>query len=273
MNREEEGEGDGGRDDNNAVTLALTLKDVFGDSDSEDESHPLSRPSIRCNPPPMTKKQLAQNVWEPVKEINGLWLCRNFLSLQQQNDILYCIQQERWFEEPSKNQVMRFGNLPAWVLKLSGLVQCALCSYGVVCKICNISTSCAHDDENYCHLPVDLLWREPLFDQMIVNAYQPGEGICAHVDLACFEDGIAIISLESVCVMEFTHENDKALPSKKIPVLLNAGDLLFLCGEARYNWLHEINRKPGHQIWDGKEIIQTKRISITLRRLRLSHFQ
>lgn len=73
--------------------------------------------------------------------------------------------------------------------------------------------------------------------------------------------------------MEFTHENDKALQLKKIPVLLNAGDLLFLCGEARYNWLHEINRKPGHQIWDDKEIIQTKRISITLRRLWLSHFQ
>lgn len=268
-----EREGEGGRNDDNALVLALTLKDVFGDSDSEDEPQLSLLPSIQCSPNPMTEEQHAQNVWEHVKEINGLWLCRNFISPQQQNDILHCIQQERWFEEPSKNQVMRFGNLPGWTLNLSGLIQRALCTYGVVCKICNISTSCAHEDEKYCHLPVDLLWREPLFDQMIVNAYQPGEGICSHVDLACFEDGIAIISFESVCVMEFTHENDKALQLKKIPVLLNAGDLLFLSGEARYNWLHEINRKPGHQIWDGKEIIQTKRISITLRRLCLSHFQ
>lgn len=30
------------------------------------------------------------------------------------------------------------------------------------------------------------------------------QGICAHVDLLRFEDGIAIVSLESSCVMHFT---------------------------------------------------------------------
>lgn len=46
--------------------------------------------------------------------------------------------------------------------------------------------------------------RQPNFDQMIVNAYEPGEGISSHVDLHKFEDGIAIVSLGSPATMSFT---------------------------------------------------------------------
>ncbi|KAH9298187.1 hypothetical protein KI387_029869, partial [Taxus chinensis] len=236
----------GGRridDHNAAVTLASALRDVFGDSDSDSDSSFHTQVGSK-------EKQVIETVWEQVKEINGLWLCKNFLSPQQQEELLHCIQQERWFEEPPKNQAMRFGDLPEWALKLCGQVQFAICSYPAVCKICNISTSCSHEDEKCMPLSLELLGREPLFDQMIVNVYQPAEGICAHVDLARFEDGIAIISLESACVMEFTHENDRTLALNKFPILLVEGDLLLLSGEARYNWLHEINRNPGHQIWD-----------------------
>lgn len=34
--------------------------------------------------------------------------------------------------------------------------------------------------------------------------YHPGEGICAHVDLARFEDCILVISLGDAAVMHFT---------------------------------------------------------------------
>lgn len=46
--------------------------------------------------------------------------------------------------------------------------------------------------------------RQPNFDQMIINAYEPGEGISSHVDLLKFEDGIAIVSLGSPATMSFT---------------------------------------------------------------------
>lgn len=93
-----------------------------------------------------------------------------------------------------------------------------------------------------------------------------------------FEDGIAIVSLESTCVMHFTRaeteacnlENEyggSAIPSKKVPVLLTPGSLALMWGEARYLWKHEINRKPGFQEWEGSEINQKRRISVTLRRL------
>ena len=103
------------------------------------------------------------------------------------------------------------------------------------------------------------------------------QGISAHVDLMRFEDGIAIVSLESSCVMHFTEvertdcdvANDRKmdLPMTKIPVYLTPGSLVLMSEEARYCWKHEINRKPGFQIWEGQELNQKRRISVTLRKL------
>lgn len=103
------------------------------------------------------------------------------------------------------------------------------------------------------------------------------QGICAHVDLLRFEDGIAIVSLESSCVMHFTQVEEAScavaiegrtdLPMTKIPVFLTPGSLVLMSEEARYCWKHEINRKPGFQIWEGQELNQRRRISITLRKL------
>jgi alkylated DNA repair dioxygenase AlkB len=74
---------------------------------------------------------------------------------------------------------------------------------------------------------VQIYHRRPVFDQLIVNRYLPGEGILPHVDLARFEDGIAIVSLGSAAVMEFTLET---LCQR---VLLSPGDVLMLTAEAR----------------------------------------
>lgn len=94
------------------------------------------------------------------------------------------------------------------------------------------------------------------------------QGICAHVDLMRFEDGIAIVSLESSCVMHFTRvEEGGSDNTTKVPILLTPGSLVIMSGEARYLWKHEINRKPGFQMWEGQELMQERRISITLRKL------
>lgn len=103
------------------------------------------------------------------------------------------------------------------------------------------------------------------------------QGISAHVDLMRFEDGIAIVSLESSCVMHFTRVEQAYCdipnggnmdpPMTKIPVYLNPGSLILMSKEARYRWKHEINRRPGFQIWEGHELNQTRRISVTLRKL------
>ncbi|KAL5983791.1 hypothetical protein ACLOJK_017883 [Asimina triloba] len=172
---------------------------------------------------------------------------------------------------------MRFGDLPQWALELSELVREAVLCSKFFSECGDLGTH--EQDVEACPLALNLLSREPLFDQLIVNVYQPGEvrGICSHVDLLRFDDGIAIVSLESTCVMHFTcavttHSNQKEgeetdSPDVKVPVLLLPGSLVLMSGEARYGWKHEINRKPGFQVWEGREIDQSQRTSVTLRRL------
>ncbi|XP_020582656.1 alkylated DNA repair protein alkB homolog 8 isoform X3 [Phalaenopsis equestris] len=174
-------------------------------------------------------------------------------------------------------EAMRFGDLPSWATDLSRLIQKAVC-FSEKDPDNDLELDCEEQqiDESG-PLPFNLLWREPLFDQLITNVYQPGEGICAHVDLMRFEDGIAIVSMESECVMHFSradqethlHEAEAGEEGSlvRIPVLLNPGSLVLMHGEARYSWKHEINRKAGFQTWKGREIVQKRRTSVTLRKL------
>ncbi|XP_019053584.1 PREDICTED: alkylated DNA repair protein alkB homolog 8 isoform X2 [Nelumbo nucifera] len=250
------------------------LEEVFGESsDKEGEGEQQSGDSFDEE---QSVNQSEKNpIWERIEEISGLWLYRDFLSLERQSSLLSAIEKEGWFTEASHNQAMRFGDLPAWAIELSESIRKAVW----FCDIseCGDSSTCDQDKEEVCPLPSDLLWREPLFDQLIVNVYQPGEGICGHVDLMRFEDGIAIVSLESACVMHFTrvknetsnigYDGKEDTLMVKIPVYLTPGSLVIMQGEARYLWKHEINRKPGFQIWEGQEICQKKRTSITLRKL------
>lgn len=246
------------------------LAEAFGDS-SEDNDDDDRRQQLQG----LREAQLVfgeNPKWERISEIKGLSLCRDFLTPDQQSTLLASILREGWFNDASHNQAMRFGDLPTWAKELSTCVL-ELIRYSDYDPE-SMDTNTCQMDEQACVFPSELLHRVPLFNQLIVNSYQPGEGICAHVDLMRFEDGIALVSLESSCVMHFSRvENGVATngkqiePTIKIPVYLTPGSLLLISGEARYQWKHEINRKPGFQKWNGLEIDQKRRTSITLRKL------
>ena len=69
---------------------------------------------------------------------------------------------------------MRFGELPTWAFELSDSIREGVISscHGALDPL---------EPESYtgqnevCPFPSDILWREPLFDQLIVNVYHPGE--------------------------------------------------------------------------------------------------
>lgn len=67
-------------------------------------------------------------------------------------------------------QAMRFGDLPEWAVELSSSIHEVILSGIYAAEL----ESCEKGKET-CIFPQDLLWREPLFDQLIANMYQPGE--------------------------------------------------------------------------------------------------
>lgn len=100
-------------------------------------------------------------------------------------------------------------------------------------------------------------------DQVIINEYLPGQGISAHIDcVPCFAETIASLSLESPCVMEFTHSNT----GEKSSLLLEPRSLLVLSGDARYVWQHAIAGRKTDR-YQGQTISRTRRISLTFRKV------
>lgn len=98
-------------------------------------------------------------------------------------------------------------------------------------------------------------------NQAIVNDYQPGQGISAHVDcVPCFGPVVAAVSLGSACVMDFT------LPSQgaTVPVPLEPGSLLLMTGPARYDWRHSIAARKSDPGPEGR-IARGRRLSVTYR--------
>lgn len=101
--------------------------------------------------------------------------------------------------------------------------------------------------------------------QAILNLYQPGEGISAHVDLLDrFGDGIVGVSLGSGCVMQFTSRDDE-----RYGIYLPARSVIVLSDEVRYDWTHEIEKKLEDWVQDSDGpavcIPRQTRTSITFR--------
>ena len=101
-------------------------------------------------------------------------------------------------------------------------------------------------------------------DQVIVNEYEPGQGISSHIDCEpCFANMIVSLSLGSGCVMDFTSKLDKA---KKIPVWLAPRSIIVLKDEARNEWLHGIAPRKSDQ-WAGQKYERQRRVSLTFRKV------
>jgi hypothetical protein len=102
-----------------------------------------------------------------------------------------------------------------------------------------------------------LLSAPELPDQAIVNEYQPGQGIGAHVDCETyFQNTIVTVSLGSSCEMDFLSLESREIPS----TLLEPGSALVLRDIGRYQWMHRIMaRTSDHGIPRGRRVSLTYR--------------
>lgn len=100
------------------------------------------------------------------------------------------------------------------------------------------------------------------FDQVIVNEYEPGQGISAHIDHTKHFAGIIVsLSLGSACEMVFTEKKNKDNVFKQ---MLQPRSVVILSEDARYQYTHAIPaRKSDHSVK------RSRRISLTFRKVKL----
>lgn len=170
--------------------------------------------------------------------IEGLYYRESFVSPREELDLLARIDAQSWSTE-LKRRVQHFGYrynylrgaidandylgpLPEWLTSLAG------------------------------RLPF-----EP--DQVIVNEYNPGQGISAHIDATgSFGPMIATVSLGSQCLMQFKRAGETFERS------LHRRSLLVLSGAAREKWTHAIPSRK-RDIIDGVTYFRQRRVSVTFR--------
>jgi alkylated DNA repair dioxygenase AlkB len=179
--------------------------------------------------------------------INGLVYQDDFLSIEEEKLIISEIDNAVWdtnlkrrvqhygymydYKKKNINQDLKIGELPGWLLLLERKV------------ITNFNL-------------------EQSFNQVIINEYEPGQGISNHIDcIPCFEDVIISISLLSSCIMQFSKDAEKQ------EILLQPRSILLLSGEARYSWKHGIKAVKNDK-WLNTIIPRERRISITFRKIK-----
>lgn len=198
------------------------------------------------------KQQSPSRNQETGAAISGLQYVENYIDEHQHDWLLKRIDEhhkDQWLDDLKRrvqhygfkydykarkvDMDMRIGELPAWLERLSHKL---------------------HKDG---YMP-------EVADQVIVNEYEPGQGISSHIDCEpCFQNTIVSLSLGSGCIMNFTNKSDK---TKKIPVWLAPRSLVVLSGEARYEWLHGISARKS-DVWDGQTHDRKRRVSLTFRKV------
>ena len=188
----------------------------------------------------------------PVIQVPGLELHLDVITPEQEQKLMEWIDAQPWLEDLSRkvqhygyrydyrarsiDVSSRLGDLPQMLQRLA-----------------------THLSDNQSALPF-----AP--EQAIVNEYQPGQGISAHVDCEpCFGPDIASLSLGSTAVMKFTHLATKEV----VDITLPRRSIVVLSGESRTAWSHAIPARKSDVI-SGTKQPRARRVSVTFRTVILS---
>jgi alkylated DNA repair dioxygenase AlkB len=99
-------------------------------------------------------------------------------------------------------------------------------------------------------------------DQLIVNEYEPGQGITAHIDCQpCFKNTIVTVSLGWAYPMDFISVATGEVRS----ALLELGSALVMRDDARHQWMHRIQARKS-----DKGVPRRRRVSLTFRNVILA---
>jgi len=197
----------------------------------------------------LSKNDLSNSkIINDISMIQGLTYVPNFINMLEVKQFIESINAEPWLSDIKRrvqhygykydykvrsiDYSMFIGKLPSWAMTIAQRL---------------------FDEKHISELP----------DQLIINEYEPGQGIANHVDCEpCFGDTIISISLGSSCVMDFINLKTR----QKIEVMLESGSLVVLSGEARHNWTHGIAQRKTDN-FKGVKSERRLRISMTFRKV------
>lgn len=176
--------------------------------------------------------------------VNGLLYIPNCISQEEQDRLIQIIDRKQW-EDAQGRRAQQYGHvykslagafrrprtvgeLPDWLKQLALQMQ---------------------TDGIFAELP----------NQVIINEYQPGQGIGNHIDATpTFGEVVVSLSLLSSAIMDFMRLRDH------VEVVLEPGSVVVIRGEARYEWTHGIAGRGEDRI--GEEAVpRSRRVSITFR--------
>lgn len=192
------------------------------------------------------EKPLTKGICLEMIDIPGLSYINNFIDTQEQDSLIKQIDNQEWLQDLSRrtqhygykydytkksvDQSLFLGPLPDWL---------------------KLYTNKLTEQKIFDKTP----------DQVIINEYLPGQGISRHVDcVPCFDNTIASLSLNSVCLMQF----EQLKTAKKEEMLLDPLSLLVLKNDARYGWMHSIPARK-EDVVNSEIITRQRRISLTFR--------
>jgi alkylated DNA repair dioxygenase AlkB len=191
-----------------------------------------------------------QPIINDINHIQGLMYIPNFIDSIEEKKFIDAINAESWlsdikrrvqhygykydYKARSIDYSMFLGQLPSWATSIANRLF----------------------DQKYI---------DSVPDQLIINEYQPGQGIANHIDCEpCFDNTVISISLGSHCVMDFINVKTK----QKTEVMLEPRSLVVIFGDARYKWTHGIAQRKTDN-FKGIKTDRKLRISMTFRKVLL----
>lgn len=96
------------------------------------------------------------------------------------------------------------------------------------------------------------------FNQVIVNNYEPSQGISKHTDIKSYGAVIGCYTIGSGATMRFRKKEEV------VDLYVKPDSLYVMSGESRYLWTHEMPSTKT-DLYNGKRITRDRRISITFR--------
>lgn len=178
--------------------------------------------------------------------VPGLYLYRDFISASLEEELLKEIDAQPWVVDYDRR--LQYYGYRNELEKPYDLVEFPV---AIPPKIYSLSEKIVEQK---------ILEYQP--DQVIINEYDPGQGIRPHKDRNYFDNQICGINLGSGCVMKFI----KIKGSEVIDVEIPRRSLYVMQDEARYKWNHAIPPRKKDKI-DGNLQHRERRVSITYRKV------